>query len=88
MQVAVEISMYPLTEQYEPPIIQFIRHLKKESGIQVYTNELSTQVAGEYELVMKTVQAAMKAAFESKHKYSFVLKVLNIEMQPGRSVEV
>ncbi|MEL7249993.1 MAG: thiamine-binding protein [Bacteroidota bacterium] len=88
MQVAVEISMYPLTEQFEPPIIRFIQQLKEEAGIQVYTNELSTQVAGEYDLVMDTVQAAIKASFGGSQKCSFVLKVLNIEMQPGRSVEV
>ena len=88
MQVAVEISMYPLTEQFEPPIIQFIRHLRTVPGIEVHTNELSTQVAGEYDTVMSTIQAAMKAAFSGPQKCSFVLKVLNIEMQPGQVVEI
>ena len=88
MQVAVEISMYPLTAQYEPPIIQFIRQLKQEVGIQVHTNELSTQVAGEYDLVMNTLQAAMKNTFQEQGTCSFVLKVLNVEIQPGSGVDI
>ena len=37
MQVSVDISLYPLHADYEPPIIEFIRLLKTFPDIQVKT---------------------------------------------------
>lgn len=88
MTVAVEISMYPLTQAYEPPIIAFIQSLQKVEGLQVATNELSTQVAGEYNLVMDTIKAAIGATFTTAGTCSFVLKVLNVDIQPGKTVDL
>ena len=86
MTVAVEISMYPLSQEYEPPIIAFIQALKQAEGLQVATNELSTQVAGEYDLVMNSLRDTMKEAFEQTGTCSFVLKVLNVDISPGTEV--
>ena len=60
MQVAVEISYYPLTPDYVAPIVAFIQDLKKTEGLKIATNQMSTQIAGEYDLVMSSLQAAMK----------------------------
>lgn len=86
MQTAVDISYYPLTEDYEAPIIQFIQNLKKYPGLKVATNQLTTQVSGEYDVVMTAVQAAMKSSLTKGPKASFVLKVLNVEIEPGKEV--
>lgn len=88
MQVAVEISMYPLSQEYEAPIIRFIQMLKQHSGLKVYTNELSTQVTGEYTVVMDCLRDAMGAAFDTGLTCSFVMKVLNVPIETGREVEV
>lgn len=88
MKVAVEISMYPLTQDYEPPIIAFIQALKQVDGLQLVTNELSTQVAGEYELVMNSIKDCMKRAFDQTETCSFVLKVLNVDITPGTEVKL
>ncbi len=86
MKVAVEISMYPLSQNYEPPIIAFIQALRQVEGLQVATNELSTQVAGDYDLVMDSIRNTMKGAFEQPGTCSFVLKVLNVDISPGTEV--
>ena len=49
MRIAVEISLYPLDADYVPPIKDFIERLNRHAGLQVVTNAMSTQVAGEHE---------------------------------------
>ena len=52
MQVSVDISLYPLHQDYIPQIDAFILLLNQEPAVQVVTNALSTQLYGEYETVM------------------------------------
>lgn len=78
MQVSVDISLYPLQADYEPAIIQFIQRLQQHPALRVATNELSTHVTGEYDVLMPLLQQEMKATFASGAKYAFVLKVLNV----------
>ncbi len=88
MQVAVEISYYPLQADYSETILDFIKSLKQEKGIQVATNQLSTQISGNYDLVMQQLQKAMKLSLEEGPTASFVLKILNVAITPGQAVEV
>lgn len=53
MKVTVEISLYPLHEQYESSVLAFIEKLHKYPEIVVETNGLSTQIFGDYDFVMK-----------------------------------
>ena len=48
---------------------------------------LSTQVTGEYDRVMQAVQQEIKSTFTGDDKASFVIKVLNVDAQPGASFE-
>ena len=48
MECSVEISMYPLNQDYKPSIISFIQNLRKDPFIIVDTNGISTQVFGDY----------------------------------------
>ena len=38
MHVAVEMSLYPLTAEYVPPILEFIERLRRQPGLSVVTN--------------------------------------------------
>ena len=78
MKAALEISMYPLDQQYEGPILQFIECLHQYEGLEIHTNRMSTQIFGEYELVMEAIRKEMKKAFEAGTTTSFVMKLLNI----------
>jgi uncharacterized protein YqgV (UPF0045/DUF77 family) len=86
MTVAVDISLYPLQEDFEPPILDFIHHLRQVTGVQVHTNQLTTQISGEYTLVMDTLRDAMGHTFQQGGTYSFVIKVLNVNIEPGKTV--
>lgn len=80
MRVSVDLSMYPLNEDYKPSIISFIKHLRTTAGLQVDTNGMSTQVYGEYDLVMSTLQQEIKAVFSGSDKVSIVMKAVNDDL--------
>ena len=46
MDIAVELSLYPLNADYIPPIKDFIDRLNAHSQLKVVTNSLSTQGFG------------------------------------------
>lgn len=76
MDIAVEMSLYPLEGNYIPPIAAFIERLNRHPGLKVVTNSLSTQVFGEYDVVMKALHEDVRTAFEGEHKAVLVMKVL------------
>lgn len=63
MNISVELTLTPLQDDYETPVIKFIRKLRA-SGLTILENPLSTQVYGNYESVMKVLQAEIQEAFE------------------------
>jgi uncharacterized protein YqgV (UPF0045/DUF77 family) len=76
MHVAVELSLYPLTEQYVPPIVDFIERLKARPGLGVVTNSMSTQVSGELDAVFEALRAEIAGSFARCERAVFVMKVL------------
>ena len=78
MRAAVEISMYPLTGDYRPPIQAFIDRLNTHPGLSVRTNALSTQVWGPLDQVMAILagEMARSAAAAGAPQLIFVMKVL------------
>ena len=76
MKIGVEISLYPLTEDYIPPIRGFIERLNADGRFKVVTNDMSTQVFGAYDDVMETLTRELKPTFERDGKSIFVMKVL------------
>jgi uncharacterized protein YqgV (UPF0045/DUF77 family) len=77
MKVAVDISLYPLTEEFIPPIQNVIERMNRYDDIAVTTNPMSTQVRGEYDAVMAMLSRELKATFESTPKAVFAIKILN-----------
>lgn len=65
MKATAEISLYPLHENYEEVIIDYILKLRQYEGLRVETNGMSTQVFGDYDTVMAALTAESKAVFES-----------------------
>jgi uncharacterized protein YqgV (UPF0045/DUF77 family) len=76
MRIAVEISMYPLNANFIPPIQGFIDRLNTYPELQVLTNAMSTQVAGEHARVFEILSCETATAFEADHRAVFVMKVL------------
>jgi len=75
MKITVDISLYPLTEEFIPIIKGFINTLEQYSGITVSRNNISTQISGEYDTVMQLLQNEIKPIFE-QHRSVLVMKFL------------
>ena len=81
MNCSVEISMYPLKEDFKPSIIQFIKNLRKHSFIKVDSNGMSTQVFGDYRRVMNAINSEMESTFLNENSVVFTLKVINSDLE-------
>ncbi|GAB2918577.1 YkoF family thiamine/hydroxymethylpyrimidine-binding protein [Rheinheimera gaetbuli] len=82
MQLSVEISKYPLADDYITPIKGFIEQLNTYPEITVLTNTMSTQVFGDYDSVMQALQACIKWSFEQFGKVVFVVKFIHGDLRP------
>lgn len=80
MNISVDISYYPLKEEFKPPIRNFIERLHTHTGLKAVTNGMSTQVFGDYDVVMNAITVEIKKSFELPHSV-FVLKVINADLQ-------
>jgi uncharacterized protein YqgV (UPF0045/DUF77 family) len=76
MTVSVEVSYYPLREEYVDPIRDFIHRINQYKEIKCRTNGMSTQVFGEYDYVMDALTREIKKSFRVPHSV-FVMKVIN-----------
>jgi uncharacterized protein YqgV (UPF0045/DUF77 family) len=77
MQVAVDISLYPLDADFIPPIKDVIERLNGYPDLQVVTNPMSTQVRGEYADVMAALTSEIGTTFERVPKAVFAIRILN-----------
>jgi uncharacterized protein YqgV (UPF0045/DUF77 family) len=76
MHVAVEMSLYPLTGEYIPPILAFIDRLRSHPGLAVVTNSMSTQVSGEFDRVFDALREEIRPSLSGPHRAVLVMKVL------------
>jgi uncharacterized protein YqgV (UPF0045/DUF77 family) len=76
MDIAVEISLYPLDADFIRPIKDFIERLNREPRLKVVTNSMSTQVFGADDVVWPTLQREIRATMTHEPKVVFVMKVL------------
>ena len=77
MKLSVEISKYPLHQDYIPFIKGFIDRLNEYENLKVITNTLSTQIFGDYDLVMQVLNTEIKRSYEEFGKAIFVCKFLS-----------
>ena len=77
MKVAVDISLYPLDEDFIPPIKDVIARLNGYPELQVVANPMSTQIRGEYAEVMAALTTEIGTTFEQVPKAVFAIRILN-----------
>ena len=75
MKISVELTLTPLQNKFEEPIIDFIKKLRA-SGLTILENPLSTQVYGDYDTVMQVVTAELKNSFELIDKGILFMKIV------------
>lgn len=84
MQVMVELSLYPLVNEYIPPIQAFIDRLNTYTELSVSTCSTSTQVTGEYSDVLPILGKEMQRTHEEVGQAIFVAKFLNFDAMQAR----
>lgn len=62
MKISVELTLSPLQQDYETPIINFIKRLRA-SEFTVLENPLSTQIYGDYDTLMPFLTQEIKRSF-------------------------
>ena len=77
MQITAELSFYPLCDDYIAPIKAYIEALNQVGGLEVRTHALSTELFGDYDIVMQAIQETTKKAFETDGGVVLVAKYLN-----------
>jgi uncharacterized protein YqgV (UPF0045/DUF77 family) len=83
VNITVDISMYPLDANYLQPIKDFIRSLRAHDGLQIVTNQLSTQICGDFQQVTAALNECMRESMASEPKVVFVTRYLNAALDIG-----
>lgn len=76
MKVTVDISYYPLVDNYTDPIIDFIDRLKKYNEIKVIVGSLSSIVVGELSDIFRIFEQEMSRSMK-EFPTVFTLKIVN-----------
>ena len=80
MKLSVEVSMYPLKDEYIPVIKNFIDRINTYDGLKVITNVMSTQIFGDYDLVMDVIKNEMRRSYEKFGRAIFVCKFIDDDL--------
>jgi len=83
MEISVDISMYPLADDYLPYIKNFIDRLHATPGITAVGNTMSTQIFGEYDVVMKVLTEEIRTSWENFGRSVFVCKFIGRNLDPS-----
>ena len=75
MNISVELTLTPLQDDFEPAIINIIKQLRA-SGLTILENPLSTQVYGDYDIVMSLLQKEMKIALMAIENGLLYIKIV------------
>ena len=82
LTLTVELSLYPLTEDYLPPIKGFIAWLQEAPDVHVEYDATATIVHGEYHAVYALLERTMREAHERFGPVVFVSKFI-----PGHTLK-
>ncbi len=83
MRITAEVSLYPMQEQFLPRIETFIRSIRHAPGLEVTVNQMSTQLRGELEDVVRAVERALTSTFQVGSPQVLVAKFLNADLPIG-----
>lgn len=81
MTASLDISMYPLREDYKQPILEFIDRLRQYEELDVQANNLSTQVFGDYDRMLEILRVEMKKSMSDDPTVVMVLKIVNADVR-------
>jgi len=76
LKASVDISLYPLKEEYIPAIAEFIDRIGQYPRIHITRNDLSTHLFGEYDEIMEILKKEIRFSWEKWGQGIFVIKFL------------
>lgn len=79
MNLSVEISMYPLQNEYKEKIKSFLSFLSanaQDGNVEIRTSNMSTRLFGDFDAVSQLLTQAMKLSMQEFGKIVFVCKYL------------
>ena len=85
MRITAEMSLYPLKDGPVPEIIDFIREMRAQEGIEIVSNQLSTQLRGDFDAVTAAIKRCMRQAMAAPNTVVLVVKYLNVDLEIGRA---
>jgi uncharacterized protein YqgV (UPF0045/DUF77 family) len=85
MYIVADMSLYPLKDGPVPTIIDFIEELQQQDGIEIVTNQLSTQLRGEFDAVTQAISNCMRKAMAAPNTVVLVVKYLNVDLEISRT---
>lgn len=81
MKASVDISLYPLADEYIPAIKEFIERVQEYPEVAVIRTDLSTQLYGDYDQVMDLLKIEVRLSWEKYGKSIFVIKFLRDDLR-------
>jgi hypothetical protein len=81
MKIVADMSLYPLKNGPIPNIIEFIKGLREQGDIEIISNQLSSQIRGEFEAVTGAINHCMRNAMQAPNTVVLVVKYLNIDVE-------
>ena len=78
MKISVELTLLPLNDNYKTSIKNFIQKLRT-LGFKVLENPMSTQIYGEYDALMSSLQLLIKESFENEPSVVLNMKIIKGE---------
>ena len=85
MNIVADLSLYPLKDGPIPEIIDFIGEMRKQDGIEIVTNQLSTQLRGDFEAVTGAINQCMRMTMAAPNTVVLIVKYLNVDLEIGRT---
>ena len=85
MKIVADMSLYPLKDGPIPNIIDFIKEIRDQDGIEIVTNQLSSQLSGEFDAVTSAINHCMFKAMKAPNTVVLVVKYLNIDVELQRA---
>ena len=76
MRLTAELSLYPLSEDYENIVLTFIETLISEHPVSAVTNSMSTQLTGESQAVFSAIAQALEHSYAEFGKQVLVAKFI------------
>lgn len=88
MNITADISLYPLADNFTPAIVDFIQRLRREPGLEVVTNQLSTQLRGDFAAVTGALHRCMAGTMAGSAPLVFVVKYINADLPIGTAPNI